>query len=116
MRGLQKNSSDFVIAGGGIIGLGLARALASNYPDASIRILEKENSLGQHTSGRNSGVLHAGFYYQTDSQKARFCRQGCKEWTDFCQEHDIKINRCGKLVTARAADELPYLHDLYKQG
>ena len=58
---------DFLIAGGGIVGLSMARALAAKYPDSSIKILEKEKSLGAHSSGRNSGVLHAGFYYQTDS-------------------------------------------------
>lgn len=78
---MQKKSCDFVIAGGGIIGLGVARALAAKYPDAAIRVLEKEREVGEHTSGRNSGVLHAGFYYKTDSVKARFCRQGCAEWT-----------------------------------
>ena len=96
-----KKVADFVIAGGGIIGLGMARALACKYPDSKISILEKERTLGEHTSGRNSGVLHAGFYYQTDSVKARFCRQGCQEWTDFCLEHGIGIKQCGKLVTAR---------------
>ena len=71
---MRKKNCDFLIAGGGIIGLNLARALATQYPDSSIKILEKESKIGEHASGRNSGVLHAGFYYSTDSQKARFCR------------------------------------------
>ena len=67
-----------MIAGGGVIGLNMARALAAKYPDSSIKILEKEQKVvGMHSLGRNSGVLHAGFYYKTDSQKAKFCRQGC---------------------------------------
>ena len=74
---LKTKVADFVIAGGGVIGLNMARALATKYPDSSIKILEKEQKVGMHSSGRNSGVLHAGFYYKTDSQKAKFCRQGC---------------------------------------
>ena len=84
MNSLSKKSCDFAIAGGGIIGLSLARALSSKFPDSTIQILEKEKETAMHTSGRNSGVLHAGFYYQTDSVKAKFCRQGCLEWTQFC--------------------------------
>jgi (S)-2-hydroxyglutarate dehydrogenase len=107
---MSKKVADFVIAGSGIIGLNLARALSVAYPDSSIKILEKEKQLGLHTSGRNSGVLHAGFYYQTDSVKARFCRQGCQEWTDYCEENNIRIKRCGKLVTAKAESEMEYLY------
>ena len=110
----RKSVADFVIAGGGIIGLSLARSLAAVYPDSAIKVLDKETKLGMHTSGRNSGVLHAGFYYATDSAKARFCRQGCAEWTSFCEEHGIRIKRCGKLVTARAESEMTYLHELYQ--
>lgn len=62
-----RKTADFVIAGGGIIGLNMGRALAAKYPDSTIKILEKEKSVGEHASGRNSGVLHAGFYYKTDS-------------------------------------------------
>ena len=83
--------ADFVIAGGGIIGLNMARALSSKYPDAQIKVLEKEPKIGMHSSGRNSGVLHAGFYYQTDSVKAKFCRQGCQEWTEYCLDNGIAI-------------------------
>ena len=60
--------------------------------------------------------MHAGFYYKTDSVKAKFCRDGCKEWTDFCDEHGIRINKCGKIVTAREESEMPYLYELYEQG
>jgi len=83
--------ADFVIVGSGVIGLSVARALAQYAPDATISILEKEKQLGMHSSGRNSGVLHAGFYYAADSQKAKFCQQGNQEWTAFCEEHGIPL-------------------------
>ena len=69
-----------------------------------------------HASGRNSGVLHAGFYYSTDSLKARFCRLGCQAWTEFCLERNIPLLQCGKLVTARNESEVEYLYELYEQG
>ena len=75
---VSKSTCDFLVAGGGVIGMSLAKALAQTYPDSSIRVLEKERTLGQHASGRNSGVLHAGFYYSTESLKAKFCRLGCQ--------------------------------------
>jgi len=66
-----------------------------------------------HTTGRNSGVLHAGFYYSTDSLKAKFCRLGNKAWTDYCDENKLPIRKCGKLVVAKNEKELEYLHELY---
>ena len=77
--------TDFLVIGGGIVGLSIARALKSRFAGSSVTILEKENALGLHASGRNSGVLHAGFYYTADSLKARFTRAGNRAWTDYCR-------------------------------
>ena len=80
---------DFLVIGGGIIGISVARELKSRYPDSSVCILEKENECGLHASGRNSGVLHAGFYYTSDSFKARFTREGNRRLTEYCEEKNI---------------------------
>lgn len=67
-------------------------------PNAKVTLIEKEKEVAQHTTGRNSGVLHAGFYYSTESFKAKFCREGNERWTKYCDENNIKIRKCGKLV------------------
>ena len=90
------NNSDFLVIGGGIIGLAIARNLKSRFQDAKINVIEKEKSVGLHASGRNSGVLHAGFYYTADSLKARFTRDGNRLLTEYCEEKNINLNKCGK--------------------
>ena len=83
---------DFLIMGGGIVGLALSRRLSALYPNCKIAMLEKEASgLGVHTSGRNSGVLHAGFYYSTNSQKAKYCVVGNAAWRQYCDKYSIPI-------------------------
>jgi len=109
-------NADFVIIGGGVIGVNIARELKRRHSDCSVLMLEKEPELGQHASGRNSGVLHAGFYYTADSLKARFCRDGNRAMRDFCSEHGLKINACGKLVVARNDAELAQLDELKRRG
>jgi peptidoglycan-associated lipoprotein len=101
--------TDFLIIGAGIIGLSLARNLREKFPNAEISIIEKESDIGWHSSGRNSGVLHAGFYYYPDSLKAKFTRQGNKELTNYCLEKGLSINRCGKVVVAKSEEELETL-------
>jgi L-2-hydroxyglutarate oxidase LhgO len=107
---------DFLIVGGGIIGVSIARELKSRFSQASVVVLEKERTLGLHSSGRNSGVLHAGFYYSADSLKARFTREGNRSLTRFCEEHHLPLNRCGKLVVARSAADLPQLDELLRRA
>ena len=102
--------------GGGIIGISLARELRRRHPGASVTLLEKEPAWGQHASGRNSGVLHAGFYYAADSLKARFTRDGNSQLTSYCAARGLPINRCGKLVVARTAADLPGLAELLRRG
>ncbi len=108
--------ADFVVIGGGIIGLTIARELKLRYPDGSVILLEKEPKCGQHASGRNSGILHAGFYYSPDSLKARFTRDGNRLMTDYCAERGVPIIRCGKLVVARREEDLPRLEELFQRG
>jgi (S)-2-hydroxyglutarate dehydrogenase len=103
---------DFLLIGGGIIGISIARELKKRHPDASVCILEKERECGLHASGRNSGVLHAGFYYTADSFKARFTRDGNQKLTAYCDAKKIPINKCGKLVVAQNESELKWLDEL----
>ncbi len=109
-------SADFLLIGGGIIGLNVAVAIKRRYPDCSVTLIEKEDTLGTHASGRNSGVLHAGFYYDADSLKARFSREGNHALKEFCKERNLKINLCGKLVVTQCESELPVLHELLRRG
>ncbi len=108
--------SDFIIIGAGIVGLALAREIRARQPRAKITLLEKENSIAAHSSGRNSGVLHAGFYYTPDSLKARFSRLGNAALTAFCREHGLPINPCGKVVVAQTEEDLPGLAELEKRA
>ena len=103
---------DFAVVGGGIVGLALADALLDALPGSSVVVLDKEDHLGEHASGRNSGVLHAGFYYSPDSLKAQLTRRGNEMLHAFCDEHGVAVNRCGKLVVTRDAGELPALDTL----
>ena len=105
---------DFAIIGGGIIGLTIARELAIR--GAEVTVLEKEPGLGMHASGRNSGVLHAGFYYAPDSLKAQLTAHGNRLLRDFCAEHDVPVRSCGKVVVATNDDQLPALDELARRG
>lgn len=107
---------DFLIIGGGIIGLNLAMVARQRYPRHRVTLLEKENLCGLHASGRNSGVLHAGFYYSSDSLKAQFTREGNREMTNYCLERGLRVNRCGKLVVTKDEQELTTLEELLKRG
>ncbi|MBF0588426.1 MAG: L-2-hydroxyglutarate oxidase [Magnetococcales bacterium] len=107
---------DYLIAGGGVVGVTTALTLKQRYPDASVILMEKESACGQHASGRNSGVLHAGFYYTADSLKARFTRIGNQRMTAYCKEKGLAINECGKLVVAKNQEELETLETLKQRG
>jgi L-2-hydroxyglutarate oxidase len=106
------NTCDFLVIGGGVIGVNLALQAKYRFPDADVTLIEKEADCGKHASGRNSGVLHAGFYYSSDSLKAQLTRDGNRRLVDYCTEHGLGINRCGKLVVAKNTDELPVLDEL----
>jgi len=112
----MKNKYDVIIAGAGIIGLAIARSLLSQELKLKVLIIEKEHSLGAHSSGRNSGVLHAGFYYSPDSLKAKFCRDGNIEIRKLAERHSIPVRNVGKVVVARNKEEFLRLEGLYKRG
>lgn len=107
---------DYLIIGGGIVGLALARELISRFPESKIALLEKEPDVAYHSSGRNSGVLHAGFYYTADSLKAKFTRDGNQQMREYCYANNLKINECKKVVVAKDESELPALFELEKRG
>lgn len=107
---------DYLIIGAGIIGISIGNKLLEKYPDRRVVIADKESKLGAHASGRNSGVLHAGFYYSPDSLKAKFCREGNIELNKVISKHSIAIRRTGKVVVTTNLDELPRLQSLYERG
>lgn len=108
--------ADFLVIGGGVIGLNIARGLRATFPDSSVHLLEKEADCGLHASGRNSGVLHAGFYYSPDSLKAKFTWKGNRLLTEYCEEKKIPLNKCGKLVVARNGADQAGLDELLRRG
>jgi len=112
----REPKSDVLIIGAGIVGLSVGIALLQARPSLKILIIDKEAGPGQHASGRNSGVLHAGFYYSPDSLKAKFCREGNAELRKLCIENDIPVLECGKVVVARNAEEDARLELLFSRG
>ena len=107
---------DFLAVGGGVVGLSIARGLKRRFPDASVVLLDKEDGPARHASGRNSGVLHAGFYHTADTLKARFTRAGNLAWTEYCRERGLPLRACGKLVVAARVEDLPVLEELLRRG
>jgi L-2-hydroxyglutarate oxidase len=105
-----------LVIGGGIIGLATAFRLIERLPNASVTVLEKEDEVGRHQSGHNSGVLHCGLYYKPGSLKSRLAVTGIRQMVAFCEEHNIPHDVCGKLVVAANTDEMPRLRDLYERG
>ena len=106
---------DYVVLGGGIVGVSTALSLITKHPDKRILLLEKEKSFAQHQTGHNSGVIHAGVYYQPGTLKAQFCREGLKETIDFCSLHQIPYQQCGKLLVATNDIELNRMNELYER-
>ena len=107
---------DCAIIGGGIVGLATAVALSRKEPGLRILVLEKETGLARHQTGRNSGVIHSGIYYQPGSFKARFAREGSRSMVEFCREHGIPHAVCGKVIVATQESELPLLAKLFQRG
>jgi L-2-hydroxyglutarate oxidase len=107
---------DVVIVGAGILGLATARELLRRTPDTRLLVLEREPSIAAHQTGHNSGVIHAGIYYAPGSLKARLCVEGARDLYDFCDQHEIAYERCGKLIIALDESELPGLDELERRG
>ena len=108
--------NDFIIVGGGIVGIATALEIQADYPGRSITLLEKERTLAAHQTGRNSGVVHAGIYYTPGSMKAEFCRKGLEATIAFCKEHGLPLEQCGKLIVATDDSELVRMHALFERG
>ena len=106
---------DFIIIGGGIVGMSTAMQLAQVYPEAKILLLEKESGLARHQTGHNSGVIHAGVYYTPGSLKARFCLEGNKATKAFCNKHGIPYDECGKLLVATNELEMERMRALWER-
>lgn len=106
---------DVLVVGAGIVGLATARAIQQSHPAATVTVLDKESGPGRHQSGRNSGVLHAGVYYAPGSEKARLCTAGRRSMVEYCREHDIAHEICGKVVVAVDDDERPRLAELERR-
>lgn len=104
------------VVGAGIIGLALSRRLGQLMPDASVTVLEKENAIARHQTGRNSGVVHAGIYYAPGSLKATLCRRGVELLAAYCEERRLPFDRCGKVVVALDDSELPRLRELQRRA
>ena len=107
---------NIAIVGGGIVGLATAYRLLERYPGARVTVLEKEDAVGRHQTGHNSGVLHCGLYYKPGSMKARVAVEGIRQMTAFCAENGIAHEICGKLVVAADEGEVPRLRDLLGRG
>jgi L-2-hydroxyglutarate oxidase LhgO len=103
---------DVAVVGGGIVGLSTAHQLLRARPHTRLLLIEKEDQLAAHQTGHNSGVIHSGLYYKPGSLKARLCREGREETERFAEQHGIPFERCGKIVVALTAPELPRLAEL----
>ena len=107
---------DIVVVGGGIVGLATALQIQRANPRLSTVLIEKETILAKHQTGNNSGVIHSGIYYKPGSLKATNCIQGYHLLIDFCREHDIPFELCGKIIVATSPEEIPLLQNLYTRG
>ena len=108
--------SDYIIIGGGIVGLAVGMTILERNPSATVTILEKELKLAEHQTGHNSGVIHSGIYYKPGSYKARFAKAGSEGMRKFCQENGIDHDICGKVIVATNTNELPRLEKLYERA
>src|SRR5712675_107522 len=107
---------DVLIVGGGVVGLAVALEITERFPRLRLLLLEKEDRVARHQSGHNSGVIHSGVYYKPGSLKARLCVSGAAAMIEFCREHGIAHNVCGKVIVATTTGEIPQLEELRKRG
>ena len=107
---------DYLIIGSGVIGLAVGISLLESNQSLKVKVYEKEQRLGEHASGRNSGVIHAGFYYSPDSLKAKFCAEGNKELKTLCKTNGLPILETGKVVVTSNLDQLARLESLFLRG
>ncbi|MFW5973502.1 MAG: L-2-hydroxyglutarate oxidase [Bacteroidota bacterium] len=113
---MNSHTPDIAVIGGGIVGLATARALQQMHPQKRIVLLEKEDRLGAHQSGRNSGVIHSGIYYRPGSLKAENCREGKRRLIEFCEREGVAYDVCGKVIVAVDEADLPGLDKIFERG
>ena len=106
---------DFIVIGAGIVGVAATRELLTRRPDAKVLLLEKESGPGRHQTGHNSGVVHAGVYYEPGSLKARFCREGITATETYCRQNALPFERTGKLLVATDAEEMARMDALFRR-
>lgn len=111
-----ENVFDFVVIGGGIVGTATAYKLSLKFPKKSIALIEKEQTLGSHQTGRNSGVIHSGIYYKPGSLKAENCRVGREQLVKFSENHGIPYRICGKIIVATNEHEVKILGQIFDNG
>lgn len=107
---------DYIIIGGGIVGLSVGMELLIQHPQIKLAIIEKESHVAAHQTGHNSGVIHSGIYYKPGSEKARLAKKGSQTMRSFCEEFGLEVDICGKVIVASEDEELPLLDNLYKRG
>ena len=105
-----------LIIGGGAVGLGVALEISRRFPRRRLLVIEKEDRVARHQSGHNSGVIHSGIYYKPGSLKAKLCVSGAAAMVDFCRQHGVPHQVCGKVIVATRKEELPGLEELRKRG
>ncbi len=111
----EETAVDIAIIGAGVVGLSIALELKESYPEKDIVVFEQMPYVGEHASGRNSGVLHAGLYYQENSLKKKFCLAGRKLWPTFAKKLGVKILSCGKYIVAKQS-EVEQFQALYQRA
>lgn len=107
---------DFIIVGAGIVGLSTAYKLSEAYPDIDILVLEKEDEVAAHQTGNNSGVIHSGIYYKPNSYRAKNCVDGRHQLVDFCEQHNVDYEICGKVIVATEEEDIPRLDTIFETG
>jgi len=110
------NGKSVMVVGGGAVGLAAAYRIQERWPGVRLTLLEKESGVGQHQTGNNSGVLHCGLAYRPGTAKARLAVRGIRQMTEFCVEHGVRHDICGKLVVAAREEQIPRLHSLVERG
>ncbi|MCD6726117.1 MAG: L-2-hydroxyglutarate oxidase [Solirubrobacteraceae bacterium] len=113
---VSSDAFDLVVVGAGIVGLATARELLERHPGMRVAVVDREPTVGAHQTGHNSGVIHAGIYYAPGSLKARLCVDGARRLYDYCAEHGIAHERCGKVIVAVEPSELGRLDELERRG